>query len=151
MKHLTVYALLCVLGTCAALAWTDRQVAQHEAAWRRERSVLQAKFAEAATQTRVDSVEVVKWATKTRTARDSLLVQITDTLLVKSYVYQTDTLRENCLRCTQSASRLRTVADSLNHVNDSLIRALTPSKWAKAKPWVFGIGGLVLGAFVRGK
>jgi hypothetical protein len=150
MNRWTVYAIVCVFGTLAALAWADYRVAKHEAAWRIERGKLQAKYAEAASSVRVDSVEVVKWATKTRTVRDSLLVQITDTLLVKSFIYQTDTLRTACLACTASASQLRTVADSLNHVNDSLIRALTPSKWEKARPWVFGIGGLVLGAYIRG-
>jgi hypothetical protein len=75
-------------------------------------SILQAKYAAAVLHVQHDSVEVVRWATKTKTLRDSVLVHTQDTLLIQRFVYQTDTLRESCLRCTESAARFRVSADS---------------------------------------
>lgn len=61
----------------------------------------------------VDSVEVVRSVTRNRTLRDTLLLNVTDTLAVKAYVYQTDTLREKCMACIASASQVSTAGKAV--------------------------------------
>ena len=103
----------------------DRQLADERA---RERiSILQARVAEAETERKTDSVEVVRTVTQTRTLRDSVLLRLTDTVMTERYVYQTDTLRTSCLACVSSAARLKVSYDSLSRFQDSLLTARRPS------------------------
>jgi hypothetical protein len=119
------YALFVIAVFFAIGTYLDLQIADERA---RERiSILQARVAEAETQRVVDSVEVVRTVTKTRTLRDSVLLRLTDTVAVERYIYQTDTLRTACLACVASAARLKVSYDSLSRFQDSLIQARRPS------------------------
>lgn len=88
--------------------WLDKQESDRRA--KERASILQAQLAEAQSDVRVDSVEVVKRVTQTRTIRDTL--NIHDTTQVIQYLYQTDTLRLACTACIESAARLRGASDS---------------------------------------
>ena len=151
MRAFWGYCLACVLGAVGVFVLMDWRGGRVVEAMRREQSIWKARYAEAASTVRVDSVEVVKRVREVKTLRDSVLVNIHDTTVIQEFVYRTDTLRAACLACTESASRLRTFSDSLNRVNDSLIRKLTPSRFAKVKGPALFIGGAVLGAYIRGK
>jgi hypothetical protein len=102
------YTIAVVLAFLTVATWLDKQNAE-EAARKREQ-IWKAKYAEAATSVKADSIEVVKRVTVTKTLRDTL--NIHDTLQVIEYLHQTDTLRLACTACTESASRLKVTADS---------------------------------------
>lgn len=119
------YALFVAAVFVGIATYLDKQRADEQA---RERiSILQARVAEAETQRVVDSVEVIKRVTVTKTLRDSVLLRLTDTVLVQKLVYQTDTLAETCLACVASAARLKVSYDSLTRFQDSLLRSRRPS------------------------
>ena len=119
------YALFVIAVFFAIGTVLDRQA---DAEKHRERiSILNARVAEAETQRVVDSVEVIKRVTVTKTLRDSFMERITDTVIAREYIYQTDTLRTACLACVQSAARLRVSYDSLARFQDSLLQARRPS------------------------
>lgn len=101
-----LFALTVALG---AMAWHDATLRTAHA---RELKVYRGLYLAAKTAVRRDSVEVVKYVTRTRTLRDTVLENLTDTLKVKEYVYQTDTLREKCMACIASASALGRLGDS---------------------------------------
>jgi hypothetical protein len=90
--------------------WLDRQ---HDRELHKAReSFLQDSLSRAILDSERDSVIVVKYATRTVTLRDSLLINKTDTLLQERFILQTDTLRLNCMACVESAARLRVWSDS---------------------------------------
>lgn len=99
-----------------------------------------------------DSVRVTRTVTTTQTLRDTLLQRVTDTVAVKEYIYQTDTLRTACLACVASAAQLSVVNDSLQRAYTGLVRALdaqTPKRWQKYLPVATGVAGFLLGAKLR--
>lgn len=105
-----VIAILLTIATGIGLvAWHDASLRRAHAAdvGRYKRMYQAAKVA-----VRTDSVEVVKVVTSTRTLRDTVLERLTDTALVREYVYRTDTLRAACLRCVASASQLGAIGDT---------------------------------------
>jgi hypothetical protein len=141
------YALFVGAVLVGIATYLDKQQADEQA---RERiSILQARVAEAETQRVVDSVEVIKRVTVTKTLRDSFFERITDTVIAREYIYQTDTLRTACLACVASAARLKVSYDSLSRFQDSLLKARRPSKWDRVKPYVFLAGGFYVGAKLR--
>lgn len=97
--------LLAVVALAASLIKAEQKARQSAALI----GIWQAKYAEASTQRRIDSVYVDRWLTRTKTLRDTL--DIHDTLQVKEYVYRTDTLRQACMRCLASAARVNVAAD----------------------------------------
>lgn len=60
---------------------------------------LKARLAEAimSVKPRVDTVRTI--VTRTKTLRDSVVLNVTDTLQVLRYVWRTDSLRAECLKC----------------------------------------------------
>lgn len=113
MKYAITLTIAIVIAL-AALMHSREQQAGREAA-EAQIAVWQAKYAEASTARRVDSVETVKWITKTRTLRDTVLTMGTIVpKMVTEYIYQTDTLRAVCLRCLASSAALQRASDSLS-------------------------------------
>lgn len=110
LRAFVIGALFALAVALGALAWHDATL---RAAHASELKTYRGLYLAAKTAVRRDSVEVVKYVTRTRTLRDTVLENLTDTLKVKEYVYQTDTLREKCLACIASASRLSVVGDTL--------------------------------------
>lgn len=86
--------------------WNQAGRAREIARWKRE-------LAKANAQRRTDSVEVVRYVTRTRTMRDTVLARLTDTAYVRSYVLKTDTLRTKCMACIASAAAVATAADTV--------------------------------------
>lgn len=101
---------------------------------------------------RTDSVRVVRTIHALDTVRHTVLERLTDTVAVREYVYQTDTLRTACLACVASAARLSIVNDSLQHAYTGLVGALDaqkPKRWQKYVPVAAGVAGFLLGAKLR--
>ena len=119
------YALFVIACFFAIGTVLDRQADNEQA--RARISILQARVAEAETQRKTDSVEVIRTVTQTKTLRDSVLLRLTDTVAIERYIYQTDTLRTACLACVASAARLRVSYDSLARFQDSLLTARRPT------------------------
>lgn len=142
--YLTLLALL-VAAFFVLLSWMDKREAHYTREWKARESILNAKYAEAVSQVRVDSVEVVRNVRQVSHTRDTLLLNLTDTVAVKEYIYQTDTLTVSCLACTASAARLRFSADSSIQSWKARYESVKPSRWDKARPWIFGAVGLYVG------
>lgn len=106
LRALLVGMGLALSGVWLYVAWRDSGNADEI---REARTV----YVRVRSEVRRDSVEVVKWATRTKTLRDTLLRDTTITREVERFVFQTDTLRERCLRCTASASALGVAAETL--------------------------------------
>lgn len=83
-----------------------------------EVSIWKANYAQAVVRSTAAAETVRVVATRVAHKRDTLLSRITDTVAVKAFIYQTDTLRVQCLRC---AGRL----DSLRVASDGTIAAIT--------------------------
>lgn len=90
---------------------------------------LTAEAARADTVRVVDSVEVIRNIVTTDSLRDTLLLNVTDTVLVKRFITRVDTLKLACERCTASAARLSVVNDSLNRANAKLTKRLDRQLW----------------------
>lgn len=139
---------LVLLVGCALLAVALVREARMNRAMRGELSIWKAKYAEASTQRRVDSVAVVKWVTRTKTLRDT--IDIHDTLQVTEYIHQTDTLRLQCMRCLASAA-------ALQQAGDTVIQKMNQRRWYDRVGLFVGYGqgwgqaqpGLVAGVGVR--
>lgn len=148
MRGIALYVATLLLGAFLVLAWADRREAHYNAdaaAWKARESMLQDSLAKAILDVRVDSVEVVRTVRQVSERRDTLLLNLTDTVRVKEFIYSVDTLREACLRCTESAARLRVVSDSVVTFWIKRYEAVKPSRWDKVKPFVFGAVGLYVG------
>lgn len=157
MKRLELPLILALLVVAVLLYQSDGRVRKAEgrgAALAAQNQVLKAKVAEASLARRVDSVEVIKWETRTRTFRDTL--NIHDTVAVKEFVIQTDTLRAVCLRCLASSAALQRASDSLSVAlsaerdlwRQSAIRSGRTAKLA----WPIALGvGVIAGAWIRGQ
>lgn len=104
------YTLFVVAAFVAITTWLDRQ--QDRASWSARESLLQDSLAKTVLSVRRDSVTVTKWVTKTEIEADTLYWYLTDTLRVKEYIRSTDTLRQHCLACVNSAARLHVWSDS---------------------------------------
>lgn len=134
--RLVPWALLIV---AAALAWAlEKDSSRREGVYRHTIDSLKARVAYAETQRQTDSVQVIRYVNRVRTLRE----RITDTV-VRATV---DTLIERCLSCVGSAAN---VAESYRIERDfwrTRYDAAKPSKWDKAKPYVFGGLGLYVGA-----
>lgn len=115
MKSL-VLALLLVTGCATGTLRTDI-------------GRLTAEAARADTVRIVDSVEVVRTIVATDSVRDTLLLNLTDTVLVKKFITRVDTLKLACERCTVSAAHLSAVNDSLNRANATLVKRLDRQLW----------------------
>ena len=98
-----VVGVLVALGI--AYRW-DRGHATEIAVWKQRYNVAKAVV-------RHDSVQVVKYETRVRTLRDTVLQQLTDTQLVREFVYRTDTLRQRCMACIASAAAAVRIADTV--------------------------------------
>lgn len=144
MALVATLAGMLVLGVRADTARRDATAAEQKA------SVWQARFAEEASKAQPVAETVRVRVASVRTLRDSLLVNLTDTVLVQQFIYRTDTLRVACLACAARLDSLRFTADTALASKDSVIRELRPSRWAKYKAPAAFVSGLVLGAFVRG-
>lgn len=103
--------------------------------------------------------DVRRDAGKTVTLRDSVLVRLTDTLLIQEFVYRTDTLRVTCLRCAATLDSLRIASASLEdslaaRATDAVQFAEAASRRQKRQQWLtYGalLGGVVAGAWIRGQ
>lgn len=142
------WCLCCIVGFLGVGNWLDLQSARQDVARRRADVTLwQAKAAEAAMQVRTDSVEVVKWATRTKTLTDT--IDIHDTVQVRELIYQTDTLRVKCLACTASASLLKVATDSVDRKWKAAYDSLPKPRLRDRCGIVLGVGALRDGTAVR--
>ena len=85
---------------------------------------LTAEAARIDTVVRVDSVAVIHNIVSTDSVRDTLLLNLTDTVLVKRFITRVDTLKLACEQCTISAARMRAVNDTLRKANATLVKRL---------------------------
>jgi hypothetical protein len=102
----------------------------------------QAKYAEAATRADATADTVIQTVTKTRTLRDTL--NITDTVQIREYITQTDTLLLRCEQCAKQLQTLRRIADSTIYVlRQELNRATNKERfWKRCGVFAgYGISG----------
>lgn len=104
MRGLLLGLALGVGAMIVVMTWRERGSAAEIASWKE-------KFDAAKATVRTDSVEVVKWVSRTKTLSDT--INIHDTLQVIEYIQRTDTLRQRCMACIASASRLAVTADTV--------------------------------------
>jgi hypothetical protein len=71
-----------------------------------------------------DSVAVISNIVSTDSIRDTLVLNLTDTVLVKRFITRVDTLKLACERCTISAAQLSAVNDTLRRANAKLVARL---------------------------
>lgn len=133
--------LVFAVALAVALLGAVQQRMCRDGALRGELAIMQARYAEASTQRRVDSVEVVKWVTRTERFRDT--INVTDTLQVREYLRQTDTLRVRCLACLTSAAALNTSGDSTIR-----LLAVNRRRWYDRLGVTVGVGATVRGGLV---
>lgn len=153
------YAVL-VLAACAECgllvqaADTQERLEREKDAATQQSTIWQARAAEQATTVirRVDTVRV--WLTRYDTLRQTLDVH--DTVSVWQFVAAADSSAKACTELANDCAAFRLTADSTIHAmgreRDSyakLWQAAKPSKWAKAKPYLFGALGLWLGLQLR--
>jgi hypothetical protein len=120
---------------------------------------LQADVAQLTIAAKKVSQDVRRDAGRTVTLRDSVLVRLTDTLLIQEFVYRTDTLRLTCLRCAATLDSLRLTTGALQdsmavRMTDAVQFAEAAGRRQKRQRWLtYGafIGGAVLGAWLRGQ
>jgi hypothetical protein len=143
VQAVALYAMTLAALFVAFVFWLQKQQARDD--FKMRESILQARVAEAETERRTDSVQVVKWATKTVTSRDTLLLHLTDTQKVKEFVYQTDTLRINCLACVVSAAKLSAANDSLVRLYRS-VRPTWKDRFGLSVCYAPGQQGPIVGA-----
>lgn len=80
----------------------------------------------------VDSIAVVRDGVTVNAVRDTLLLHLTDTVLVKRFITRVDTLKLSCDRCTVSAARLSAVNDTLRRANAKLVTRLDRRAWLQS-------------------
>ena len=132
---LAVALLLSVLFRPAPVLKSDPQV-----------EIWKAKYAEAVLEGQRVADTVVKRETVVRTKRDTVLNNLTDTLLVKEFVYQTDTLREACLQCVEQlreqARASQTLISALEASNVGLRKRLSRQKLTSRFGLFVGYGAM---------
>lgn len=159
MKSAILLVAFFAATAIATGAWVARRGAATTAEWKARVSILNAKVAEAETQRRVDSVTVIRQVTRVAYKRDTLLSTFSDTLKVKEYIYQTDTLMVACMACVISAARQKAASDALlrsAYVERDAWKQVAESQRRKKnlaeRAWpVALVGGVLLGAWVRGQ
>lgn len=147
--------LACCLALFAVLlvaAGVDARASRRDAtAATQKAQQWQARYAEEVSKAQPVAETVRVRVASVRTIRDSLLVNLWDTVLVKEFVVRTDTLRVACIACATRLDSLRLTSDSTIHALRVQVEALQPSRWDRVKGPALFVGGLVLGAFVRGQ
>jgi hypothetical protein len=81
----------------------------------------------------VDSIAVVRDGVTVNAVRDTLLLNLTDTVLVKRFITRVDTLKLSCDRCTASAARVSAVNAKLRQTNAKLVTRLDRTVWFQKK------------------
>jgi hypothetical protein len=111
--------------------------------------IWKAKYAEAVIEGQRVADTVVKRETIVRAKRDTVLQNLTDTLLVKEFVYQTDTLRVACLQCVEQLKEQQRAADvfisGLQRVNAEQKRTIQRMKLLSRLGISCGYGPAVVG------
>jgi uncharacterized membrane protein len=91
---------------------------------------------------------VTKVLTRFKVQQESVLVNIHDTVAIKEFIRQTDTVVVACTRCVAQLALLRHVSDSIITARDDTIYALRTrlQKCQGARPWwaAAGLGAGVL-------
>jgi hypothetical protein len=101
----------------------------------------------------VDSIAVVRDGVTVNAVRDTLLLNLTDTVLVKRFITRVDTLKLSCDRCTASASRLSAVNDTLRRANAKLVARLDRKLfWSSVVKQLFvGVSGVLVLLVIAGR
>lgn len=123
----------------SGLTWR-REASERQA----ERGALLARLEEARKIQRTDSVDVVRWVTRTRW--DTL--DLRDTIAVREYLTRVDTLRIACMACTASASAVSAAADTVIQFDNSILAARRPS-WRDRVGISIGYGITKIGPDVK--
>lgn len=160
VKYVVACALL-VLGIFAALSWADHRVQINalrdsvEVA-REARSMWQAKYAEASTTIQRDTLRLTKYLQRWDTVRlaipDTAESDSVSWSAILPVIQLADSTINACRDVLRSCAEFKTTADSTvaalereRETYKNLYIATKPSRWDKAKPWVFGGIGLYLG------
>lgn len=146
---LEVAAILLGLALIAGAVHNWKASIAREAVLRSQNSAWKARYAEAATTSVRVADTVIKNVVKTKTLRDTVLAHITDTAIVKNYVYVTDTLRVSCERCANQLRLFKATADSTIGSLNATIGSLTPSLGKRMIDRTFQVL-LIGGAFYLG-
>lgn len=115
MKYAAVVAVVCVLGVLGIVMHVEdirdgaRDARAQQLAAQNE--LLKAKYAEQVVRSTATADTVVRIIRRVSYARDTLLLHLTDTIAVLSYIYQTDTLAVQCRLCAARLDSLRTASD----------------------------------------
>lgn len=126
MTRVIIGACLVVMGLLTLAVYDARRdLSQQSEVAAHTRDSLKARLAEAILNeapARIDTVRQV--VDRVTTLRDSVMTYRTDTLLIERFVYQTDTLRVQCLRCAALLDSIREKYAAEAHATETYISLL---------------------------
>jgi hypothetical protein len=122
MKYLTLVCVSLVVGIVLTMAWTDKRLQHYEAQARASvaaADIQKARYAEAVTQLKADTVRVTRWATRYDTIRDTVdallasdTVQTVPSYWVRGLILASDSTIAACRDVVASSARATTACDS---------------------------------------
>lgn len=157
MKLFLAYAVA-VLAVCWGVASHVQGIEDEGRAERAQQQldIARSNFATELTEAKKTADTIFKSTPQVLIRRDSVLKILTDTVAVKEYIYQTDTLREACLSCAARIFALdslradeRRAADRFTGALQSQIASLKREKFLDRFGFSCGYGATVVASEVR--
>lgn len=154
MKLFLAYTVA-VLAVCWAVASHLQGIEDRGRADRAQEQlgIIQADFATELLEATRTADTIFKFTPQVLIRRDSVLKILADTVLVRQFVYQVDTLREVCLSCAARiyaldslrAEEQRAAQRFQGHLQQEITALRRKSRFQKVLPYIAAAAGLYVG------